>query len=370
LMFQVGPVKISFQGNSFVRGLVEKIFESLDVPEGPADVIFEFSDTLSPPPDSQSTRINNFVVGDDYFRLDDRVLMIHFARQGSAWHITVAPRYLTGLRGLKLRLGKGYRYLVTHGRSWRWHFLKRFVFYAYLPFMQFALLARGDSFVHASAVVRGSKAVLFPSWGGVGKTAIMTHMMIQEPQCRFVGDDLLILDHLGDVRLHPLPMHLYKYHARLFPEFFDRMLSNTSRRDRLLWRLLSPFCADDGIVRWVRPLDVFGAERLVPNAAVTCVVWLYRAAGDSLALDGFEPSLLAHSMAAMLMEEVNYLTQMSILLNVTDLDRFVPHLGKLYGQIHAANLAGIEKAKCYRLGVPEGSRAEQICRFLQDRSVL
>jgi len=52
-----------------------------------------------------------------------------------------------------------------------------------------ALLAAGKAMVHGASLEKDGRAILFPSWGGVGKTAIVARF-VESFGWRFLGDDL------------------------------------------------------------------------------------------------------------------------------------------------------------------------------------
>src|SRR5690606_11204445 len=82
---------------------------------------------------------------------------------------------------------------------------------------QLALLRAGAALVHCAAVEKDGRAILFPSWGGVGKTALVTEF-VRSMGYKLLGDDLAIVDSVGTCFGLPKAMVLYAYHRPLFPE--------------------------------------------------------------------------------------------------------------------------------------------------------
>lgn len=85
--------------------------------------------------------------------------------------------------------------------------------------VQLLLLEADATFVHCAGVARGGAALLFPSWGGVGKTAI-AKSLVADRGWKLLGDDLVIVSAAGSCRAFPKGMVLYPYHRAVFPELF------------------------------------------------------------------------------------------------------------------------------------------------------
>lgn len=85
--------------------------------------------------------------------------------------------------------------------------------------LQELLLAQGRTMAHAAGVSVAGRGVLFPALGGVGKTAVVAHLL-ERPDVRLLGDDYVVLGRDGDLWGIPVPFTLYPYHRTVFPEFF------------------------------------------------------------------------------------------------------------------------------------------------------
>jgi len=162
--------------------------------------------------------------------------------------------------------------------------------------LQLTLLQAQACFVHGAGVEVDGQGVLLPSWGGVGKTAIAKHFVVNLGW-RLLGDDLVILTDRGQCLGFPKPMVLYPYHRRQFPAVFasghgpaapmvmNSALSRLAAFAKPLLRL-SP-----ALLQWARrhnpqsvrvnPSAVFGRDRLACEAHLSAVVWLDRMAGLS-----------------------------------------------------------------------------------------
>ncbi len=157
--------------------------------------------------------------------------------------------------------------------------------------LQLALLSSGATLVHAAAAARDGKAVMFPSWGGIGKTALVASL-VRERGWQFLGDDFVILGRDGTLYGFPKPMVLYPYHRSLFPELFagghgpiaptwlndslGRVAQVLKPALRLSPRLLQLARRHNPQSRQVLPSTAFEARSIARSAELAAVVWLDR----------------------------------------------------------------------------------------------
>jgi hypothetical protein len=157
--------------------------------------------------------------------------------------------------------------------------------------LQLCALRAGHTFVHAAGVEKDSRAILFPSWGRVGKTALVAHF-VQKLGWKLLGDDLVLLSADGTSHGFPRPMVLYPYHKSVFQEVFrkgrgpvapsiiNRFLTHIARPVK---DLLRPFpnalqfarAHNPQSVR-ILPSGVFGMAALSRRSKVRGIVWLER----------------------------------------------------------------------------------------------
>ncbi len=180
-----------------------------------------------------------------------------------------------------------------------------------------AALRAGAAMVHGAGLCRDGRAVLFPSWGGVGKTALVA-ALVRDRGWSLLGDDLVLLGRDGVARALPKPMVLYPYHRGLFPEVFDagegpvapvalnRALTRVGRRVKPALRAIP------GALRWARrhnpqsvrvpPSRVFGTDAIGARGQVAAAVWLERVPGLAAPRLVDAPSLRAQVLGATLNE--------------------------------------------------------------------
>ncbi len=97
------------------------------------------------------------------------------------------------------------------------------------------LVPKGWCTAHASGVAFDGKTVVFPAFGGTGKTGLMLEFMIDGAD--FVADDHVLLGSDGAIAVYPRWIHLLEYNFRMFPELFDRAFPSGEERKRAERRL-------------------------------------------------------------------------------------------------------------------------------------
>ncbi|MDD6146660.1 MAG: hypothetical protein PUB43_06440 [Oscillospiraceae bacterium] len=163
--------------------------------------------------------------------------------------------------------------------------------------IELLLLQQNKTMIHAAAVEKNGKALLLPSWGGVGKTAIVCKM-IKEHGWKLLGDDLVII---GDNHVYPFlkPFVIYPYHKNLFPELFRAKENHTVKNQAIsklmsksiptVKRLLRPMPFLLAFLRKhnpqsmrVSPRKIFSPEQLSEGAVSDKIVWLERSVGNKI----------------------------------------------------------------------------------------
>ncbi len=86
--------------------------------------------------------------------------------------------------------------------------------YDLLPFffIQHVLLRKNATFVHSSAVSFNDKGLLFPAWGGVGKTSLVLKFLKEGAE--FISDELTIVKGDGTMLAYPSTLNLFDYNYR------------------------------------------------------------------------------------------------------------------------------------------------------------
>ena len=82
------------------------------------------------------------------------------------------------------------------------------------------MLQQNKTFVHGAAISTNNKGILLLAFGGIGKTCFIANA-VKRNDVQLLGDDLIIISENGKLYPYPRPFCLYKYHVKLFPQFFS-----------------------------------------------------------------------------------------------------------------------------------------------------
>lgn len=79
------------------------------------------------------------------------------------------------------------------------------------------LLSKGISFVHSSGIVVGEEGIIFPAWGGTGKTNMVIQFL--RDGADYLGDDLVLTSADGMLFAFPESISMFDYNFNAFPEY-------------------------------------------------------------------------------------------------------------------------------------------------------
>jgi hypothetical protein len=96
--------------------------------------------------------------------------------------------------------------------------------------IQYLLVNRQFSLIHSAGIEFEGKGIIFPAFGGAGKTTLISEFR-KFGNVKFFGDDYVIVDRDGYMYSYPSDLSVYYYHLNLFPE-----LRNTQFEEYLTYR--------------------------------------------------------------------------------------------------------------------------------------
>ena len=147
---------------------------------------------------------------------------------------------------------------------------------------------RNKTFIHCASIDKNGEVYLFPSWGGVGKTALVKGF-VEHHEWKLLGDNL------GGVSSFLKNMVLYPYHKETFPEVFGIgggpvapiwMTNILSPVNRFIKKIVKPFPRLLEYARSVNPQSkrvppskVFTEDQLGRSGRVKAIFWLERVKG-------------------------------------------------------------------------------------------
>lgn len=157
--------------------------------------------------------------------------------------------------------------------------------------LEYCLLENNATFIHSAAVEKDGIAYVFPSWGGVGKTASIAKLVKKEGY-NLLGDDLVIITSDGMVKAFPKKFVLYSYHKKLFEEtmkknnahliggVMSRMLSKFIPLIKSMLRLIPGLLAfarrHNPQSKRISPYEIFGENAISFGGKVRSFTWLER----------------------------------------------------------------------------------------------
>lgn len=147
-----------------------------------------------------------------------------------------------------------------------------------IPYLlQLGLVRTGRSFVHSAAVAYRSRAFIFPAFGGVGKTLLVSQLLSKEG-FRLLGDDLCVVSQDGLATSYARPFCLYEHHREALEPIFNRFGVDhvwPNLMGRVTRQLLNAAFIRAGIAvphnRYrgikgdyvlVSPIEIYGAEKI------------------------------------------------------------------------------------------------------------
>ncbi|MCD6528136.1 hypothetical protein J7K44_00625 [bacterium] len=160
--------------------------------------------------------------------------------------------------------------------------------------LQNALLEKECTLLHSGAINYKEKGILFPGWGGTGKT-ILTGELLKGEEISFLGDDFIIVSKDKTVYSFPRPLTLYPYHALVFQKAFSQFKLKKISFERKLYYLLRNIARKflPSEIRLffyqfipkgrtsIPPQSIFPKEKIGKKAKIETILLLSRWQGDS-----------------------------------------------------------------------------------------
>ncbi|MGH9862827.1 MAG: hypothetical protein ACRD35_05320 [Candidatus Acidiferrales bacterium] len=251
------------------------------------------------------------------------------------------------------------------------------VAYYLLP-VEWLLLLKGASLVHAAGVEVKGQGVLLPAVGGVGKTAAVKAL------CRaggaFLGDDLIIVSHNAELFSYPKPLFLYPYHQALFPHVFERkrkfvvppwLTRPVAAVRKRVRPLLRPFPRLEDFARRYTPEHLHTPVRealpdveVVSRAPLALTLFLERSPRAEANLAPMEKSELVAKMAAILHAELPEPARQA--LTACSAAGQIP-LRDFFGRMESVLSRAVASAPAYRLEIPDSYRATETASLVEEK---
>ena len=225
-----------------------------------------------------------------------------------------------------------------------------------MPFLvECGLLNDGCSLAHAAAMAVGDEALLVAGGSRVGKTSMLLPAVLKG-KGKFLADDQAIVDQSGVVHLNPMPVRLYDDNLQCSPELskFDSLAGKLRRR---VYR--SP------TVRWIRPQDVFGPEKLARSARLSEVILLIQGSSDQFDFRPASPEEAAGLCGTMIAEELHGFAE-----QIADGNAVLPTETAMCDAIRGIFESALAGRRCGVVTVPPRGDPDELVRFARRHSPL
>ncbi len=366
---QMGPVAMRISGDHIVTRWAREIYQPLETNQAPD---LEFALSLDKPGTADAhARLSDLTIGDGVSSVGGDTLAyrmpryaVQFASEPDRLTVQVRqrkhrPLWLESLADPD----EAWKMWSASGASLNIHVLKDFAYLIMPVGLQCRLLRHRATLVHSSTLEMDGRAIIFPAWGGVGKSTIATRCMLHG-QARFIADDYTIIDSQGQAYLNLLPIHVYAYHMQQDALLKQRIIDHLppmNRFSRHVGNALRP----KRVRRWVNPTDLFGADRLAKQAKLEQVVLMFRSDRSEFLWEDVAPERIAEACASILLAEIKPLGEASSLANSGWESSFFPSADQLYQQVVEICSQAFSGAKCSRLIVPRKTNGDQLMEFMQ-----
>ena len=187
------------------------------------------------------------------------------------------------------------------------------------PLVQWLLIQKSHSLVHAAGLGLNGKGVLLPAAGGVGKTAAV-QKLCSLPHSSFLGDDLVFLSAKPELLSYPKPLFIYPYHRELFPHVFAQaqkfvvpisLMRSVGAVRRLVRPLLRAFPRVEDFGRRYTPEHIHTQARVAlpetefsTRLPLSLVLYLERYPGHEVRLEKLDIDAYSTLMTEILIREM------------------------------------------------------------------
>jgi hypothetical protein len=233
-----------------------------------------------------------------------------------------------------------------------WHFI-----------MQVVMIDSGNSFVHASCVEKGGKALLLPAWGGGGKTALM-HQLIMQDSWKLLADDMAIVSRDGSVFMNLTPIGLYPCDLKGFPLLYRRSMATQSLGGRVHWHLWKRLRGTRKVARRIYHEHLFGKESIAQQGKLEQVIYLLQGNSPEFTLKKMVPEELAQCATNSLLGEIRQFRYELQAWNSIPDSHLFPNIWDIAKQINDILHSAFQTSDSYALMIPMQAQPADMYAFL------
>jgi len=178
-----------------------------------------------------------------------------------------------------------------------------FIYSLWQYLLQSLLIETGASLIHASCVEKNGKVLMFPAWGGAGKTSMM-YRLVMNGDWKFLSDDMSILSRDGVLYLNSAPIAVYPYNLKGLPHLHRRISELQSLGGRIHWHLWNRILGESRVGRRIFPRDLFGDKKVADRGILEKAIYLVRWNAATFHFDSICAEELASHAVNVLLAEI------------------------------------------------------------------
>lgn len=180
--------------------------------------------------------------------------------------------------------------------------VKNFVYNIFDWTSQIAGLGINQTYIHASTIEKNDNGIAFFAWGGVGKTALLSHLCMNSG-FKFLSDDLGVLDSEGFIYLNPKKIQIYGYNVLNDRGLFRKVFANRGKVDFLNWFLFNKLRGPKRARRRVSPGILFEFSKK-EKVTLETVFFLEKVSGSEMKISKLAYEVAARRMSSIVMSEI------------------------------------------------------------------
>lgn len=331
IFYEIGPLKIELRGHGPIHAAVRCELAPMISKVGGADIVFDFTAVDGQAADGV---ISELITTDGSgFHAQHSGLRYRFERASTGTYlITVNP---TGTyAGLWERMAaRGYRLLNWNYLSPAETIAKNFIYDLFDYSTQLALLEKGATYIHASAVAKDGQAVLLAGRGGVGKSAFMLKSVLEQGWC-YLSDDLAVIDADAVIWRTPKKMQIYGYNTVEEPVVRERLLAGRSILDLAAWHARFLLKGGKRVRRRTAADDLFGASHTSKSAPLVRAIFLERHRSAEVAVKAMSVDEFAYRCATVLVGELSPYSEIAIAEHSANSTPLLPAVAELHDRTY------------------------------------
>jgi len=209
--------------------------------------------------------------------------------------------------------------------------------------------------------------VLLPAWGGVGKSTLASRAVLHG-RAKFLADDHALIDSIGRLHLHLLPVHLYAYHAEQDRLLRNRMLLADTAPN---WQWTVGTLLDrKHAVRWISPVDLYGPDKMGSAVPIEQVVVMFRGDHTDFVWEPTDAPALVRPCAAVIFRELHGLADRLTVADAGWTKSFLPNPAEAYAAVCKVYEAAFSRAACAKLLIPRAATGDQLVEYLRRKAPL